>query len=95
MTPQSRIHYDWDENKSLRNFQIRGFGFDLIRQFDWSTAITRQDLRSTEEERWVSTGLIAERLYIAVWTQRGIITRTISLRKANDREVYIYERARS
>ena len=37
MTLQPGLHYDWDDNKSLWNLQIRGFGFDLIRQFDWST----------------------------------------------------------
>ena len=94
MALQSEEQYEWDPNKSLSNFQNRGFGFDLIHQFDWSTAITRQSLRSTEEERWVSTGRIAERIYVAVWTRRGLSIRIISLRKANRREVNTYVRAK-
>ena len=94
MTPMPGPPYQWDENKSRSNLQTRGFEFDLIHRFDWTTSTTRQDLRITGEERWISTGLIEERLYVAVWTQRGIFTRIISLRKANDREVDIYEQAR-
>ena len=94
MTPTPGPPYEWDEDKSLSNLQTRGFGFDLIHRFEWNTADTWQDLRSVEEARWVSTGLIGERLYVAVWTMRGITTRIISLRKANDREVDGYERPR-
>ena len=94
MTPTPGPPYEWDEDKSLSNFQTRGFGFDLIHRFEWNTANTRHDLRSVEETRWVSTGLIGERLYVTVWTLRGITTRIISLRKANDREVDGYERPR-
>ena len=95
MTPRPGPPYEWDENKSLSNLQTRGFGFDLIRHFDWNTSTTRQDLRSVAEERWVSTGLIEERLYVAVWTRRGNATRIISLRKANRREAIEYAQARS
>lgn len=92
MTSQPELEYEWDEDKSRRNLQTRGFGFDLIHSFDWNAATTRQDLRSVAEERWISTGPIEERLYVAVWTWRGTSTRIISLRKANDREIDIYER---
>ena len=94
MTPQPGPPYEWDDNKSRWNLPTRGFGFDLIRRFDWSTAITHRSL-SSQEARWVSTGLIEERLYVAVWTQRGNITRIISMRKANNREVNEYERTRN
>jgi uncharacterized DUF497 family protein len=95
MTPRPRLRCKWDEDKSQRNLQIRGFEFDLIHRFDWNTAVTQQDLRSVDEERWISVGLIEDRLYVAVWTQRGTDTRIISLRKANNREADRYERARS
>ena len=94
MTPRPGPPYEWDENKSQLNFQRRGFGFGLIHNFDWNTAVSWQNLRILEEDRRVSIGLIEERLYVAVWTQRGIFTRIISLRKANDREIDIYEQSR-
>ena len=95
MTERPGPPFQWDENKSQGNLQMRGFGFELIHHFDWSTAVTQQDLRTGEEQRWVSVGLIEGRLYVTVWTQRGAATRIISLRKANDREVDKYERARA
>ena len=94
MMPMPGPPYEWDENKSRSNLQARGFGFDLIHHFEWVTADTRQDFRSEIEARWISTGFIGERLYVAVWTLRGIATRIISLRKANDREIDGYERPR-
>ena len=85
MTPQPGLEYEWDEDKSRRNLQTRGFGFDLIHHFDWNTAVSWQDLRIVEEERSVSIGLIEGRLYVTVWTQRESATRIISLRKAKQK----------
>ena len=95
MTPSPGPPYQWDENKSRSNLQTRGFAFDLIHQFDWNTTVTRQDSRSVEEARWVSTGLIEGRLYVAVWTRREGFTRIISLRKANRRKALTYAQARN
>ena len=94
MTPIPGPPYEWDDDKSQLNFQRRGFGFDLIHSFAWNTATTRRDLRSVAEERWISTGLVEERLYVAVWTWRGTATRIISLRKANRREAIEHAQAR-
>ena len=40
-------------------------------------------------------GLVAERMYVVVWTPRGPYTRIISMRKADDREVARYAQAKS
>ena len=82
--------YEWDEDKSAENFMSRGFGFDLVERFNWDTALIRRDLRIESEERWVSLGLVEERIHVVVWTPRGPYTRIISMRKANDREVARY-----
>ena len=81
MTFQSGLPYEWDESKSQSNLRSRGFGFELIHPFDQAMEIAQQDSRSTEEHRWISTGLVEERLYVTVWTQRGTTTRVISLGK--------------
>ena len=86
--------YEWDHQKNFGNLRIRGFSFDLIHQFDWSTALNQRDHRQTAEERWISLGLIDHRLYVAVWTPRDSSTRIISLRKANDREAARYAQAK-
>ena len=82
--------YEWDEDKSAENFMSRGFGFDLVERFNWDTALIQRDLRIESEERWISLGLVEERIHVVVWTPRGPYTRIISMRKANDREVARY-----
>ena len=86
--------YKWDDQKSFGNLTIRGFSFDLIHQFDWSTALNQRDSRHTSEQRWISLGLIDQRLYVSVWTPRDSATRIISLRKANEREAARYAQAK-
>jgi uncharacterized DUF497 family protein len=95
MPPRPGPHYEWDKDKSAENLRLRGFSFDLVERFDWTTALTRRNLRIESEDRWVSLGLVAERMYVVVWTPRGPYTRIISMRKANDREVARYAQAKS
>jgi uncharacterized DUF497 family protein len=42
------------------------------------------------EERFVSYGMVDERIWVCVFTPRGDINRVISVRKANDRETQRY-----
>ena len=95
MPPRPGPPYEWDEDKSAENLRLRGFSFDLVERFDWTTALTRRNLHIESEDRWVSLGLVAERMYVVVWTPRGPYTRIISMRKANDREVARYAQAKS
>ena len=95
MPPRPGPPYQWDEDKSGENRRLRGFGFALVERFDWTGALTRRDLRIESEERWISLGLVDERMHVVVWTPRGPYTRIISMRKANDREVARYAQAKS
>lgn len=45
------------------------------------------------ELREIGFALIGDRLYVVVFVQRGDVMRVISLRKANSREVKLYEQA--
>jgi hypothetical protein len=38
------------------------------------------------EVRFITVGLLVERMVVVVWTQRGAARHVISMRKANDRE---------
>ena len=96
MPPQPGPPYEWDEPKSRKNFQDRGFGFDIIQGFDWSTAYIDEDVREDYgEDRWISVGLIDRRLYVTVWTPRPPATRIISLREADDDEAIYYAQSQS
>lgn len=82
--------YEWDEEKRAETLRERSIDFDSIECFDWDTALTFRSDRHGEV-RWSSYGLIGERLYHVVWTQRGELTRIISFRKANSRETDSYD----
>ena len=82
--------YEWNEEKSAESLRTRGIDFGLIENFQWDTALTRRSDRGGEI-RWVSLGFVGSRLYVVVWTEREYASRIISFRKANSREVEIYD----
>lgn len=84
---------EYDENKSQENQRLRGISFDLILNFDFEGARVVEDRRKEYgERRYQAIGLIAQRLHVVVFTLRGANIRVISLRKANSREVAVYEK---
>ncbi|MEI6730462.1 MAG: BrnT family toxin [Pseudomonadota bacterium] len=84
---------DFDENKNSINIDKHGVSLVDIYDFEWETAITKQDNRfDYSEERFISYGLKNKRLYVLVWTHRNGKVRPISFRKANLRERRIYEK---
>ena len=86
------LQYEWDENKRNETWRERKIDFASMYDFDWETAIHRQSDRNGES-RWASFGLIENRVYHVVWTERGHCVRIISLRKANASEVRRYVEA--
>jgi len=86
--------WDWDKAKRQANRARHGVDFAPIDGFDWATAVTREDTRGDYgERRFISTGLIGDRVHVCVWTVRAGRTRLISLRKANARERAQHDRA--
>lgn len=88
------MSYQWDEAKRIETLETRGIDFRDIYYFDWATA---QHSRSDRggEVRWASLGMIDNRLYHVVWTERAGSTRIISMRKANSRENREYDRQKN
>lgn len=86
----------FDPAKSERNAAERGLPFDLAAEFDFETALIGEDRRRDYGEiRWLALGLIGQRVHALCYTEREDGIRVISLRKANEREVKRYERARA
>ena len=82
----------FDPAKNARNIEIRDLSFERVVDFEFETALFSPDLRRDYGEvRIRALGLLGQRLHALVFvgTQRGI--RVISFRKANKREVTIYE----
>lgn len=83
----------FDPDKNDRNIQEWGLAFMLVSEMDWATAYIGEDQRKNYgERRFRVLGCINGRLYAAVFTPRADRLHVISLRKANSREVKIYEK---
>lgn len=82
--------YEWDEDKRAMNITAHGVDFVSIENFDWATCLSVSDDRF-DEYRYLSLGVIEQRLHAVAYTIRDNTIRIISLRKANRREVIKYE----
>jgi uncharacterized protein len=71
-----------------------GFDFEYAAQvfFDPHRRVTPATRRADGEDRFQLLGKIEGRVFVVVYTPRARLVRIISARKANDREVPIYER---
>ncbi len=87
------MNFEWDEAKSVVCLQERGFDFAYAARafFDFKRVIHTDTRYSYGEDRYQLMGCIEQRLFFVTYTQRHDVTRIISARKANQREVRQYE----
>ena len=85
-----KLSYDSAKNDS--NITKHGLSLSEANLIDWDSAISWVDHRKNYgEERRVALALIKKRLYCVVYVELKMSIRIISLRKANNREMHIYE----
>ncbi|MFL9872335.1 BrnT family toxin [Paraburkholderia megapolitana] len=81
----------FDQDKNLSNVEKHGVRLNAAALLDWSSVVAFVDTRRDYGEvREVGFGIIENRLYCVVFTQRGNAMHIISMRKANKREVKSY-----
>jgi hypothetical protein len=86
------MQYTFDLAKLAANVAKHGVWFAAADEFEWATAMVRVDSRKRYgEPRLVALDLIDERVHAMVFGLRDTSVRIISLRRANKREVRIYE----
>ena len=86
------MQISFDLNKSEINTVERGLPFDLVEYFDFETALFSVDDRKDYGEiRIRALGLLSGRLHALVFVETNSGIRVISFRKANTREVALYE----
>ncbi|MEI8031417.1 MAG: BrnT family toxin, partial [Comamonadaceae bacterium] len=74
------------------NIRERGLSFERASDFDFESAIVKQDKREPYPEvRYVAVGFLDARLHVLCFTPTDDGIRVISFRKANSREVKHYE----
>lgn len=85
------MRYEYDPAKLAANVARHRVWFHEADGFEWeAAAIEVDDRHAYGETRFVATGPIGTRLHVLVFTLRGTAVRTISLRRANPREVRRY-----
>lgn len=87
--------FEWDENKNQLNIKKHGVDFEEAKELFLNDSLweIEDKRREYQETRFVGFGYIRNRLMNIVFTKRiSGITRVISLRKANQREVKAYEK---
>ena len=86
-----RIAYD----PAKREATLRKRNLDMAdagNVFDGPTITIEDDRRVYGEIRYITIGLLADRMVLLAWTPRDDARRIISMRKANARERALYER---
>lgn len=82
----------YDAEKRGLTVENRGLDFeDAVHVFAGPVFDLEDDRQDYGETRWLTFGLLNERMVVLVWTQRGEARHVISMRKANDRERKKYE----
>ena len=86
------MEISYDAEKRALTLERRGLDFeDAVHVFAGATIDVEDDRRDYGETRWLTFGLLRDRLVALVWTPRGEARHIISMRKANDRERKKYE----
>ena len=79
--------FEWDERKRLSNLKKHGVDFADALEFGWETAtVTIDDRFNYGEERLVAVGLYRGDVHVVIYTERKLVKRLISFRKATERE---------
>jgi uncharacterized DUF497 family protein len=83
--------FEWDEEKSEKNFRERDFYFDdAIGIFEGLVVDKVDDRYDYGETRHIAIGMVDNRVLAVVYTWRGSVCRIISARKANRNERRAY-----
>ena len=88
------MNIEFDAAKDEANVEKHGVSLALAAEIEWTDVLCAPDSRRDYGElREIGFAVIAQRLYVVVFVQRGQMMRVISLRKANSREVKLYDQA--
>jgi uncharacterized DUF497 family protein len=85
------VEFEFDEARSRRNRSKHGIDFVEAQALWLDEMLVEVPARTEDEVRFVMVGMISEKHWSAVITYRGGRVRIISVRRARDEEVAIYE----
>ena len=83
----------FDPAKNAVNIRDRALAFEQAAEFDFSDAVSGEDVRHADpERRFVAVGELTNRLHVLCFALIGGGIRVISFRKANAREGKAHEK---
>ena len=84
--------FEWDDDKAARNVRAHGVAFGVAREVfrDVLAVAWTDDGGDDTEERFVTVGMVENRLLFVSYTLRGTRVRIISARAAEPFERRIY-----
>ena len=86
------MNIEFDTTKDAVNIAKHGVSLTLAAKIEWSDVLCAPDTRRDYGEvREIGFTAIEQRLYVVVFVQRSAVMRIVSLRKANSREVKLYD----
>ena len=90
------MQFSCDPHKSRANFFKHGIVLEFAQHLVWAKEVVWQDVRYHYNEVRMS-GLVPleGKIYAVVYVLRAESTRMISLRKANNREIQLYDKKHS
>ncbi len=81
------MEIEYGQKKRDKTLAERGLDFADVEEVLSGISATLLDTRKDYgEDRFITTGLLGNRVVLVVWTKRGRKYRIISMRKANERE---------
>jgi uncharacterized DUF497 family protein len=83
--------FEFDSDKSAANLEKHGIDFVQAQPLWEDSHRLEIPARTTDERRWIVIGQLDGKHWSAVITYRGDRTRIISVRRARDEEVALYE----
>jgi uncharacterized DUF497 family protein len=88
------VHFEFDPHKSESNNAKHGIDFIEAQEL-WKSEIVLLSAKDASEKRYLVIGTIGQQHWSAIITYRGSTVRIISVRRATDREIEIYEKIAS
>lgn len=86
------MEFEFDESKSDANKQKHGLDFYEARKLWLDPDAVELRARSEEEERKMLIARLKGKVWSAIFTERGERIRIISVRRARENEIAIYEK---
>ena len=86
------MEFEYDPEKSRTNARKHGIDFVIAQQLWQDNGLLVLPAKFSEEARFLAVGRIEEKHWTAIFTERGELTRLISVRRSRAEEKALYER---